>query len=223
MLGQPIPLVSPKVTGVRVTGRMAPGVTATDFALTVTKLLRAKNVVEHFVEFCGPGLDNLTLADRATVANMAPEYGATMGFFPIDEETLRYLRQTGRSAEQVELVEKYCKAQGLFRTAQSPEPQFTQVLELDLSQTGAQRRRPQTPAGPAEHRRGEVVLQEGAHGAGQGSRVRARCRQSRRERGREQHRKNFPRLRGGRGDHELHEHVEPARDAGRGSPGEKSS
>jgi aconitate hydratase len=133
MLGQPIPLVSPKVTGVRLVGRVGPGVTATDFALTVTNLLRAKGVVEHFVEFFGPGLDSLSLADRATVANMAPEYGATMGFFPVDDETLRYLRQTGRSDEQVELVEKYCKAQGLFRTPDAPEPQFTQVLELDLA------------------------------------------------------------------------------------------
>jgi len=133
MLGQPIPLVTPKVTGVRLTGKMATGVTATDLALTVTNLLRAKGVVEHFVEFCGPGLDHLTLADRATVANMAPEYGATMGFFPVDAETLRYLRETGRSEEQVDLVERYCKEQGLFRTAQSPEPAFTQVLELDIS------------------------------------------------------------------------------------------
>jgi aconitate hydratase len=133
MLGQPIPLVSPKVTGVRLTGRVGPGVTATDFALTVTQMLRKVGVVEHFVEFFGPGLNSLSLADRATVANMAPEYGATMGFFPVDDETLRYLRETGRPAEQVELVEKYCKAQGLFRTADAPEPQFTQVLELDLS------------------------------------------------------------------------------------------
>jgi aconitate hydratase len=133
MLGQPIPLVSPKVTGVRLVGRVGPGVTATDFALTVTQMLRKVGVVEHFVEFFGPGLASLSLADRATVANMAPEYGATMGFFPIDDETLRYLRETGRTAEQVELVERYSKAQGLFRSADAPEPQFTQVLELDLS------------------------------------------------------------------------------------------
>jgi aconitate hydratase len=133
MLGQPIPLVTPKVTGVKLTGRLGAGVTATDFALTVTNLLRAKGVVEHFVEFFGPGLDGLTLADRATVANMAPEYGATMGFFPVDVETLRYLRETGRSEAQVDLVERYCKEQGLFRTPGSPEPMFDQVLELDLA------------------------------------------------------------------------------------------
>jgi len=133
MLGQPIPLVSPKVTAVRLTGKLPAGATATDFALTVTNLLRKVGVVEHFVEFCGPGLAALSLADRATVANMAPEYGATMGFFPIDEETLRYMRETGRPEEQVELVEAYAKAQGIFRTADAPQPEFTQVLELDLS------------------------------------------------------------------------------------------
>ncbi len=133
MLGQPIPLVSPKVTAVRLSGKLPAGATATDFALTVTQMLRKVGVVEHFVEFCGPGLAALSLADRATVANMAPEYGATMGFFPLDEETLRYLRETGRPDEQVELVEAYGKAQGLFRTADAPEPEFTQVLELNLS------------------------------------------------------------------------------------------
>ena len=133
MLGQPIPLVSPKVTAVRLTGKLPAGATATDFALTVTQMLRKVGVVEHFVEFCGPGLAALSLADRATVANMAPEYGATMGFFPVDAETLRYMRETGRSEQQVELVEAYCKAQGLFRTADSAEPEFTQVLDLDLS------------------------------------------------------------------------------------------
>ena len=133
MLGQPIPLVTPKVTGVRILGKLPAGATATDFALTVTNMLRKVGVVEQFVEFFGPGLEHLSLADRATVANMAPEYGATMGFFPIDAETLRYLRETGRTEEQIELVEAYCKAQGLFRDAHAPEPHFSQVLELDLS------------------------------------------------------------------------------------------
>jgi aconitate hydratase len=133
MLGQPIPLLTPVVTGFRLTGKMPPGVTATDFALAVTKILREKGVVGQFVEFTGPGLAGLSLADRATVANMAPEYGATMGYFPIDGETLRYLRETGRSEEQIELVEKYCKAQGLFRDADAAEPVFNRVVELDLS------------------------------------------------------------------------------------------
>ncbi len=133
MLGQPIPLVTPRVTGVRIKGKMPAGATATDFALTVTNLLRKVGVVEHFVEFFGPALKELSLADRATVANMSPEYGATIAFFPVDDETLRYLRETGRTDEEVELVEKYCKAQGLFRTESTPEPQFTQIVDLDLS------------------------------------------------------------------------------------------
>jgi aconitate hydratase len=145
MLGQPIPLVSPKVTGVRLTGRLPPGATATDFALAVTQMLRKVGVVEHFVEFFGPGVSALSLADRATVANMAPEYGATMGFFPIDAETLRYLRETGRSEEHVELVEAYCKAQGLFRTDDAPVPEFSRVVELDLSTLRASVAGPKRP------------------------------------------------------------------------------
>ena len=133
MLGQPIPLLTPIVTGFRLKGKMPAGVTATDFALAVTNILRKKGVVGHFVEFTGPGLAALSLADRATVANMAPEYGATMGYFPIDAETLRYLRETGRPDELIELVEKYCRAQGLFRDADAAEPVFNDVVELDLS------------------------------------------------------------------------------------------
>ncbi len=133
MLGQPIPLLTPIVTGFRLKGSMPAGVTATDFALAVTNILRKKGVVGHFVEFTGPGLAALSLADRATVANMAPEYGATMGYFPIDAETLRYLRETGRPEELIELVEKYCRAQGLFRDANATEPVFNDVVELDLS------------------------------------------------------------------------------------------
>jgi aconitate hydratase len=133
MLGQPIPVLTPVVIGVRLTGSLQQGVTATDLALTVTQLLRKKGVVEQFVEFFGPGLDHLTLADRATVANMAPEYGATTGLFPIDAETIRYLRETGRTEEEVELVEKYCQAQGIFRTSKSPDPIFSEVLVLDLA------------------------------------------------------------------------------------------
>ncbi|MCS6772026.1 MAG: aconitate hydratase AcnA [Kiritimatiellae bacterium] len=145
MLGQPIPLVSPKVTGVRLIGRLPPGATATDFALAITHLLRKVGVVEQFVEFFGPGVTALTLADRATVANMAPEYGATMGFFPVDAETLRYLRETGRSEEQIELVEAYCRAQKLFRTDDAPVPEFTQVVELDLATLRASVAGPKRP------------------------------------------------------------------------------
>uniref|UniRef100_UPI0025D5CF43 aconitate hydratase AcnA n=1 Tax=Deinococcus sp. TaxID=47478 RepID=UPI0025D5CF43 len=133
MLGQPIYMLMPEVVGFRVTGKSAEGVTATDIALTVTEMLRKAGVVGKFVEFYGAGLSNMTLPDRATIANMAPEYGATMGFFPVDEEALRYLRRTGRLPDEVELVETYCKAQGLFRTDETPDPVFTSTVELDLA------------------------------------------------------------------------------------------
>ena len=133
MLGQPIDLVTPDVIGFKLYGELPEGVTATDLTLTVTQMLRKRGVVEKFVEFYGPGLASMSLPDRATIANMAPEYGATVGFFPVDDETLRYLRLTGRPEELVELVELYCKAQGLFRTANTPDPEFTDTLELDLS------------------------------------------------------------------------------------------
>ena len=115
------------------TGKLREGVTATDLVLTVTQMLRKKGVVGKFVEFYGPGLDEMALEDRATIANMAPEYGATCGFFPIDGETLRYLKDTARKPARVALVEKYAKAQGLYRTAKSEEPAFTSTLELDMS------------------------------------------------------------------------------------------
>src|SRR5687767_424010 len=133
MLGQPVSMLIPEVVGFRVTGKLNPGATATDLVLTVTEQLRKKKVVGKFVEFYGPGLSSLALADRATIANMAPEYGATMGFFPVDAETLKYLRLSGRSEEQVALVEAYCKEQGLFRTDETPDPVFTDTLDLDLS------------------------------------------------------------------------------------------
>ena len=133
MLGQPVYMLTPEVVGFRVAGKLPEGATATDLVLTVTQMLRAHKVVGKFVEFFGPGLDALSLADRATLANMAPEYGATMGFFPVDAETLRYLERTGRPKQLIELVERYYKEQGLFRTASSPEPRFTSKLELDLA------------------------------------------------------------------------------------------
>ena len=133
MLGQPIYMLTPEVVGFRLTGQLPEGSTATDLVLTVTQMLRAHKVVGKFVEFYGPGLDGLSLADRATLANMAPEYGATIGFFPVDAETLRYLERTGRPKQLVDLVERYYKEQGLFRTANSPEPRFTSTLQLDLA------------------------------------------------------------------------------------------
>jgi aconitate hydratase len=133
MLGQPYYFLTPKVVGFKLKGRLREGVTATDLVLTVTEILRKKGVVDKFVEFYGDGLSQITLADRATVANMAPEYGATMGFFPVDAEALRYLRQTGRSEEEVRRVERYTKEQGIFRTDQSPDPEYSETLELDLA------------------------------------------------------------------------------------------
>lgn len=133
MLGQPVSMLIPDVVGFRLSGALPEGVTATDLVLTVTQMLRRHGVVGRFVEFCGPGLDALPLADRATIANMAPEYGATCGFFPVDEATLTYLRLTGRDPARVALVEAYAKAQGLWRDAFSTEPVFTDMLELDLA------------------------------------------------------------------------------------------
>jgi aconitate hydratase len=133
MLGQPISMLIPEVIGFRVTGKLRAGVTATDLVLTVTEMLRRKGVVGKFVEFFGPGLDEMALEDRATIANMAPEYGATCGFFPIDAETLRYLKATGRKPARIALVEKYAKTQGLFRGPKSAEPEFTDTLDLDLA------------------------------------------------------------------------------------------
>ncbi len=133
MLGQPIYMLTPEVVGFRLYGQLPEGTTATDLTLTVVQMLREKGVVDKFVEFYGTGLTGIGLADRATIANMAPEYGATMGFFPVDDETLRYLARTGRTAEEVDVVERYTKEQGLFRTDDTPEPQFTDTLALDLS------------------------------------------------------------------------------------------
>jgi aconitate hydratase A / 2-methylisocitrate dehydratase len=132
MLGQPIYIVTPEVIGVKITGKLPEGATATDLALTVTQMLRRKGVVEKFVEFYGSGLSTMSLPDRATIANMSPEYGATIGFFPIDAETLNYLRRTGRTEAEVTLVERYYTAQGMFRTDDTPDPEYTDTLELDL-------------------------------------------------------------------------------------------
>jgi len=133
MLGQPISMLIPEIIGFKLTGKLREGVTATDLVLTVTQMLRKKGVVGKFVEYYGPGLDELTLEDRATLANMAPEYGATCGFFPIDSETVRFLKNTARKPARVALVEKYAKAQGLFRTAKSPDPVFTDTLSLNMT------------------------------------------------------------------------------------------
>jgi aconitate hydratase len=132
MLGEPLVMVAPEVVGFRLVGGLAEGTTATDLVLTVTQMLRQFGVVGKFVEFFGPGISHLSLPDRATISNMSPEYGATVGFFPVDEETLHYLRATGRDEANIDLVERYCKEQGLFRSDTSAEPQYSDVLELDL-------------------------------------------------------------------------------------------
>jgi aconitate hydratase len=133
MLGQPISMTAPQVVGVRLSGGLASGVTATDLVLTMTERLRKHGVVGKFIEFFGPGLGALTVADRATISNMSPEFGATASTFPVDGETLRYLRDTGRTAEHVELVERYTREQGLFRDGSEPEPAYTETLDFDLS------------------------------------------------------------------------------------------
>ncbi|WP_306224213.1 aconitate hydratase AcnA [Bosea beijingensis] len=147
MLGQPQSMLLPEVIGFKLTGSLKEGITATDLVLTVTQMLRKKGVVGKFVEFFGPGLYNLTLADRATIANMGPEYGATCGFFPVDAETLDYLTTTGRTADRIALVEAYSKAQGLFATRETPDPVFTDTLELDLSSVQPSMAGPKRPEG----------------------------------------------------------------------------
>src|SRR5246127_2369315 len=133
MLGQPYSMLLPEVIGVRLNGKLKEGVTATDLVLTVTQMLRKRGVVGKFVEYFGPGVASLSIADRATLGNMSPEYGATCGFFPIDDDTIRYLRDTARSADRIALVIAYAKAQGMYRTKNTPDPVFTDVLKLELS------------------------------------------------------------------------------------------
>jgi aconitate hydratase len=160
MLGQPQSMLIPEVVGFRLTGKLKEGVTATDLVLTVTQMLRKKGVVNKFVEFFGPGLDHLTLADRATIANMAPEYGATCGFFPIDAETLSYLDMSGRHKDRIALAKAYAEAQGLFRTKSSPDPEFTDTIELDLSDVVPSLAGPKRPEG-------RVALSDAATGFAQ--------------------------------------------------------
>lgn len=145
MLGQPISMTIPEVIGFKLIGKLAEGVTATDLVLTITQMLRAKGVVGKFVEFFGPGLNELPLPDRATIGNMAPEYGATCGFFPIDKETINYLRLTARDEQTIDLVEAYAKAQGLWRDEETPDPVFTDTLQLDLSSVTSSLAGPKRP------------------------------------------------------------------------------
>ena len=161
MLGQPLSMLLPEVIGFKLHGELREGVTATDLVLTVTQMLRKKGVVGKFVEFYGPGLNAMTVADRATLANMAPEYGATCGLFPIDAQTLAYLRTSGRKPSRIALVEAYAKAQGTYRTRLTPDPVFTDTLELDLGEVDALARRPEAAAGPRRSRRRQGGLRAG--------------------------------------------------------------
>src|SRR5271155_448394 len=169
MLGRSTPMLIPEVIGFRLTGSLRPGATATDLVLTATQMLRKKGVVNNFVEYVGAGIANLSVADRATLANMSPEYGATIGFFPVDDQTLAYLRTSGRDEDHVKLIEAYCKHQGLFRTAASPEPVFTDTLELDLgavepSLAGPRRPQDRVPVSAARSGfRQELVKELGDH------------------------------------------------------------
>ncbi|MGH7814894.1 MAG: aconitate hydratase AcnA [Candidatus Binataceae bacterium] len=172
MLGRSMPMLIPEVIGFRLHGALRPGATATDLVLTVTQMLRKKGVVGKFVEFFGPGIASLAVADRATIGNMSPEYGATIGYFPVDEQTLAYLRLTGRDEQQINLIEAYCKAQGLFASKDAPEPQFTDTVDLDLASvvpSVAGPRRPQDRAALAsakeEYRRELAKEFEGHPGA----------------------------------------------------------
>src|SRR6204780_2915995 len=157
MLGQPVTMLIPQVVGVRLSGGLDPGGTATDLGLTVTELLRKKGVVDKFVEFFGDGLANLPLADRATIANMSPEFGSTCAIFPIDAETLRYLELTGRSAEQIELVAAYAKAQGLWRENGQPAAAYSDVVELDLGSVEPSLAGPRRPQDRVPLRTAKVV------------------------------------------------------------------
>ncbi len=188
-LGESVAMLVPEVIGCRLVGKPRPGVTSTDIVLTVTQTLRRHKVVDKFVEYFGPGVAELSLPDRATIANMSPENGATMGFFPVDAETLRYLRLTGRDEAQVALVEAYCKAQGLWRDAGTPPAEFTAVVEIDLSAVEP------SVAGPSRPQ-------------DRGAAARSACRRSERLVP-ETERKKYGRRHRHCGDHELHQHFQP--------------
>ena len=217
MLGQPYSMLLPEVIGFRLNGKLKEGVTATDLVLTVTQMLRKRGVVGKFVEFFGPGLDNLTIEDRATIGNMAPEYGATCGFFPVDDDTIDYLTKTARKADRVALVKAYAKAQGMYRTKTTSDPVFTDVMKLELGSVEPSLAGPKRPqdrvllkdvkngfatALEKEFSKGSEMTQA-LPGGGAQARHRAR-------------------RRGDRRDHLLHQHVEPERDGGGRPAGEES-
>ena len=212
MLGQPYSMVLPEVIGVKLSGKLKEGITATDLVLTVTQMLRKRGVVGKFVEFFGPGLAAMSIADRATLGNMSPEYGATCGFFPVDDETLDYLRNTGRPDARVALVAAYAKAQGMYRTKSTPDPVFTDVLKLELSSVEpslAGPKRPQDRVALKDVKAGFATALDKEFGkaASAGIRVSGRRPQARSRPGR----------RGDRGDHLVHQHLEPVGHGRRGT------
>ena len=206
MLGQPLSMLLPEVVGFKLKGQMKEGVTATDLVLTVTQMLRKQGVVGKFVEFFGPGLDYLSVADKATIGNMAPEYGATCGFFPVDAATIDYLKTSGRKADRVALVVAYAKAQGLFRTAKSPDPVFTETLTLDLGDVVPSMAGPKRPEG-------RVALPAVAEGfaAAMASEYKKAADATQALRGRKPRFRSRPWRRGDRGDHLLHQHLQSER------------
>ena len=216
MLGQPVSMLIPEVVGFKLTGKLPEGATATDLVLTVTKMLRKKGVVGKFVEFYGPGLDNLPLADRATIGNMAPEYGATCGFFPIDQVTLDYLRLTGRDPQRVALVEAYAKAQGMWRQTGCARPGLHRHARARPRHGRAVAGRPQAAAGPggasgrakAASRKPCPALPATPASTTPQPVARRRLQPE-------------PRRRGHRRDHQLHQHLEPGRDARRRPRGQE--
>ena len=166
MLGQPVYFLTPDVVGFEFTGRLREGVTATDLVLAVTEILRREKVVGKFVEFFGAGIESLSVPDRATMANMAPEYGATMGFFPVDDKTIEYFQGTGRTASEIEFFQAYFKAQGLYGMPRAGQIDYTKVVRLDLGTRRAEPRRPEAAAGPDRARQGQgavhVAVQQAA-------------------------------------------------------------
>ena len=211
MLGQPVTMLIPHVIGFKLIGSLPAGTTATDLVLTVTEMLRKKGVVDKFVEFFGDGLASLPLADRATIGNMSPEFGSTCAIFPVDEETLRYLELTGRSAEHIAMVKAYAQHQGMWRENGQPQADYTDVLELDLGTVEPSLAGPEASAGPRAAAHGEADVSGGPQEDGRGARGQESCapRASATRHGRRQVVRGRGRRGADRRDHELHEHVEP--------------
>ena len=216
MLGQPVYFLTPDVVGFEFTGRLREGVTATDLVLTVTELLRKHKVVGKFVEFFGPGTESLAVPDRATIANMAPEYGATMGFFPVDARTIEYFKGTGRTADEIAAFEAYFKAQGLFGIPRAGDIDYSNVVTLDLATVAPSLAGPEAPAGPHRDHAPEQPVQVAVQQAGGRQRLQPERRQARAHLHRAQRPHAAQRRRADRRHHQLHQHQQPGRAAGRG-------